>query len=107
MDTMSYIDFKKLINSLVYKSFKCLWYKDPEKALSRGLKPLNSDSDILQLAEDVSGFNVVDVYVDQGVIETLSKKLNDVEDDDVVVIDGVEAQVEAMVEGEVEAEGVG
>ena len=30
-----------------------------------------------------------------------------VEDDDVVVIDGVEAQVEAMVEGEVEAEGVG
>ena len=36
VDTMSYIDFKKKINSLGYKSFMCLWYKDPRKALSRG-----------------------------------------------------------------------
>ena len=67
------------------------------------MKPLNSDSDILQLAKDVSGFNVVEVYVDQGVIDTSSKKLNDVEDDDIVVIDGVEARVEVVAEGEVKA----
>ena len=105
VDTMSYIDFKKLINSLGYKSFKCLWYRDSRKALSKGMKPLNSDFDILQLAKDVFGFDVVEVYVDQGVIDTSSKNLNDVEDDEVVVIDGVEAEVKAMVEGEVEAKG--
>ena len=103
--TMSYIDFKKLINSLKYKSFKCLLYRDPRKSPSRGLKPLNFDFDILQLAKDVFGFDVVEVYVDQGVIDTSSKNLNDVEDDEVVVIDGVEAEVKAMVEGEVEAKG--
>ena len=32
VDTMSYIDFKKLIKSLGYKSFKCLWYRDPPKS---------------------------------------------------------------------------
>jgi len=37
------------------------------------------------------------------VIDTSSKKLNDVEDDEVVVIDGVEAEVKGVVEGEVEA----
>ena len=31
---------------------------------SRGLKPLNCDSDILQLDEDVFGFDVVEVYMD-------------------------------------------
>ena len=61
VDTMSYIDFKKKINSLGQKSFKCLWYRDPRKALCRGLKSLNCDSNILQLAEDVSGFDVVEV----------------------------------------------
>ncbi|KAH1198953.1 hypothetical protein GmHk_18G052422 [Glycine max] len=89
VDTMLYIDFTKVINSLRYKSFKCLWYRDPRKALCRGLKPLNCDYDILQLTEDVSGFDVVEVYVDEG-------------GDEVVVIDGVE--VEAVVEGEDEAE---
>ena len=101
---MSYIDFKKLINSFGYKSFKFLWYRNPRKALSRGLKPLNSDFNILQLAEVVFGFDVIDVYMNQGVIDTSSNKLNDVEDDDVVVIDWVEAKVEAVVEGEVEVE---
>ena len=76
---MSYIDFKKLINSFGYKSFKFLWYRNPRKALSRGLKPLNSDFNILQLAEVVFGFDVIDVYMNQGVIDTSSKKLNDVE----------------------------
>ena len=70
---------------------------------SRGLKPLNCDSDILQLAEDVFGFDVVEVYVDQGVFDKYAKKLNDDKGDEVVVIDGVEA--EAVVEGEDEAEG--
>ena len=105
VDIMSYIDFTKVINSLGYKSFKCLWYRDPRNALSRGLKPLNCDSDILQLVEDVSSFDVVEVYVDQGVFDKYAKKLNDDKGDEVVVIDGVEA--EAVVEGEDEAEGRG
>ena len=62
VDTMSYIDLTKVIKSIGYKAFKFLWYKHPRKALCRGLKPLNYDSDILQLAEDV-GFDVVEVYV--------------------------------------------
>ena len=58
VDTMSYIDLTKVIKSIGYKAFKCLWYRHPKKALWRGLKPLNGDSDILQLAEDVVGFDV-------------------------------------------------
>ncbi|KAL5133243.1 hypothetical protein HKD37_03G006605 [Glycine soja] len=103
VDIMSYIDFTKVINFLGYKSFKCLWYRDPRKALSRGLKPLNYDSDILQLVEDISSFDVVEVYVDQGVFDKYAKKLNDDKGDEVVVIDEVGA--EAVVEGEDEAEG--
>ena len=103
VDTMSYIDFTKVISSLGYKSFKCLWYRDPQKALCTGLKPLNCDFDILQLAEDVSGFDVVEVYVDERVFEKSGKKkLNDFKGDGVVVIDGVEAK--AVVKGEDEAE---
>ena len=99
VDTMSYIDLMKVIKSIGYKAFKCLWYRHPKKALCRGLKPLNGDSDILQLAEDVAGFDVVEVYVENGVIDGCDKKLNDVEGDEVVVIDGME--VEPVVAGEV------
>ncbi|KAL5180134.1 hypothetical protein HKD37_01G001320 [Glycine soja] len=109
VDTMSYIDFMKLINSLGYKSFKCLWYRDPRKELSRGLKPLNCDSDILQLAEDFSGFDVVEVYVDQGVFEKSAKKLNNVKGDEVEAEVQVDEQglVEVQVQGEDEAGVVG
>ena len=55
----------------------------PKKALCRGLKPLNGDSDILQLTEDVAGFVVVEVHVEDGVIDRCDKKLNDVEGDKV------------------------
>ena len=99
VDTMSYIDLMKVIKSIGYKAFKCLWYRYPRKALCRGLKPLNGDFDILQLAEDVVGFDVVEVYVEDGVIDRCDKKLNDVEGDEVVVIDG--AEVEPVVAGEV------
>ena len=73
VDTMSYIDFMNVINSLGYKSFKCLWYRYPRKALGKGLNPLNHDSDILQLAEDVSGFDVVEVCVDEGLFDKSKK----------------------------------
>ncbi|KAL5191491.1 hypothetical protein HKD37_04G010764 [Glycine soja] len=75
---------------------------DPRKALCRGLKPLNCDSNILQLAEDVSSFDVVEVYVEEGVFDKSEKKLNDFKGDEVVVIDGVEA--EPVVEGEDKAQ---
>ncbi|XP_040863781.1 uncharacterized protein [Glycine max] len=103
VNTMSYFDLTKVIKSIGYKAFKCLWYKHPKKALWKGLKPLNGDSDILQLAEDVAGFDVVEVYVEDGVIDRCDKKLDDVEGDEVVVIDGVEA--EPIVEAEVQVEG--
>ena len=45
VDTMSYIDLTKVIKSIGYKTFKCLWYRHPKKALWRGLKPLNGDND--------------------------------------------------------------
>ncbi|KAH1188952.1 hypothetical protein GmHk_20G056827 [Glycine max] len=77
VDTMSYIDLRKVIKSIGYKAFKCLWYKHPQKALCRGLKQLN-----------------------EGVFEKSKKKLNDFKGDEVVVIDGVEA--EPVVEGEVQ-----
>ncbi|KAH1262565.1 hypothetical protein GmHk_02G005159 [Glycine max] len=104
---MSYIDLTKVIKSISYNAFKCLWYRHPKKTLWRGLKPLNGDSNILQLAEDVVGFDVVEVYVEDGVIDRCDKKLDDVEGDEVVVIDGVvegEVQVEAEAEVQVEAE---
>ena len=59
MDTMSYIDLTKVIKSIGYKAFKCLWYRHPRKALCKGLKPLNYDFNTLQLAEHVTGFDVV------------------------------------------------
>ena len=55
------------------------------------------------MAEDVVGFDVVEVYVEDGVIDRCDKKLDDVEGDEVVVIDGVEAK--PVVEGEVQVEG--
>ena len=65
--------------------------------------PFLVSSGILQLVEDVSGFDVVEVYVDEGVFEKSGKKkLNDFKGYEVVIIDGVEA--EAVVEGEDEAE---
>lgn len=103
MDTMSYIDLTKVIKSIGYKAFKCLWYRHPRKALCKGLKPLNYDFNTLQLAEHVTGFDVVEVYVEDGVIDKCDKKLNDFKGDEVVVIDGVEA--EPVVEGEVQVEG--
>ncbi|KAH1262563.1 hypothetical protein GmHk_02G005159 [Glycine max] len=101
---MSYIDLTKVIKSISYNAFKCLWYRHPKKTLWRGLKPLNGDSNILQLAEDVVGFDVVEVYVEDGVIDRCDKKLDDVEGDEVVVIDGV-VEGEVQVEAEVEVEG--
>ena len=77
MDTMSYIDLTKVIKSIGYKAFKCLWYRHPRKALCKGLKPLNYDFNTLQLAEHVTGFDVVEVYVEDGVIDKCDKKLND------------------------------
>ncbi|KAH1233576.1 hypothetical protein GmHk_09G025985 [Glycine max] len=109
VDTMSYIDLTKVIKSIGYNAFKCLWYRHPRKALCRGLKPLNGDSDILQLLEDVARFDVVEVYVEDGVIDRCDKKLNDVKGDEIVVIDGVEAEPvlagEVQVEAEVHVEG--
>lgn len=36
---------------------------DPRFSFSSGLRPINYDADMLKLIEDISGFNLVDMYV--------------------------------------------
>ena len=73
VDTMSYIDLTKVIKSIGYKAFKCLWYRHPLKALCRGSKQLNCDSDILQLAEDVSRLMWLKCMWKRGCLTNLKK----------------------------------
>ncbi|XP_020230608.1 uncharacterized protein LOC109811316 isoform X2 [Cajanus cajan] len=64
VDEMSYIDLTKLVETLGYKDFKCMWYSHPKFSLAHGLNPLNSDVDVLKFVNDVKGYEVVDVYVE-------------------------------------------
>ena len=70
---MSYIDLMKVIKSIGYKAFKCLWYRHPLKALCRGSKQLNCDSDILQLAKDVSRLMWLKCMWKRGCLTNLKK----------------------------------
>ncbi|CAI8589726.1 unnamed protein product [Vicia faba] len=48
-------------------NIKCMWYWNPKYSFSRGLRPLNYDSGVLKLAEDIKGFDLVDVYVEHSI----------------------------------------
>lgn len=64
VDLMSHMQITKMVKSLGYMSFKRLWYQHPKYSFTRGLRPLNNDEDVLKFAEDVKGFNVIDVFVE-------------------------------------------
>lgn len=63
VDLMSYMDIEKLVKSLGYRGFELFWYRN-SFALAHGLKPLQSDSDVIQLAEDVKSCEVIEIYMD-------------------------------------------
>ncbi|XP_073221503.1 uncharacterized protein [Cicer arietinum] len=64
VDVMSYTDISKVVKSLGYRDFKNLYYPHPKVALSRGLRPLNCDDDVLKFVKDVKGYEVIELYVD-------------------------------------------
>ena len=52
------LTWQKSLSLLATKHSSAYGTGTPKKALCRGLKPLNGESDILQLTEDVAGFVV-------------------------------------------------
>ncbi|WJX34001.1 hypothetical protein P8452_22155 [Trifolium repens] len=64
VDFTSYKDVVELVKSLGYRDFKCLYYRHPQLALSRGLRPLNCDDNVLTFIEDIKGYEVVEVYLE-------------------------------------------
>ena len=111
---MSYMDLENLIKEEGYMNIKCMWYWNPKYSFSRGLRPLNCDSDVLKLAEDNKGFELVDVYVEHSIevtpvednVDGCPNYADDEADSDVETIsnhDEVEVEVESEpVEAEVE-----
>ncbi|CAI8610236.1 unnamed protein product [Vicia faba] len=91
-DYMSYMDLENMIKEEGYMNIKCMWYWNPKYSFSRGLRPLNCDSDVLKLAEDIKGFNLVDVYVEHSI------EVTHVEDN----IDGCLNYVDDEVDSDVE-----
>jgi len=53
-----------MIKSEGYKSIRCLWYWNLGFSFARGLRPLNGDVDVLNFIEDINGFDLVNVYVE-------------------------------------------
>jgi hypothetical protein len=107
IDEISSIEVGKLVKSLGYLSFKCLWYKDPHVEGVYGIKPLNCDADILQFLKDVKQQGQVDVYVEHHVEEPIS--LTREHDSDVEIIEIAETGKDKVdfVVGNTESFGVG
>lgn len=70
VDEISSIELDKQLKLIGYGSYKCLWYRHPERDLSNGLRELNNDQDVRRFNDDVKGHSLVDVYVEH-LIETL------------------------------------
>lgn len=111
MDEMFHIDLTKVVNRIGYNDFKCLSYRHPKLSLAHGLRPLNTDRDVLKFAEDVKGFEEIEIYVEH-LIDTpifiegsTNKKGKETEKVEVVDLDSVEGSFAS--ELEVEDEGVG
>jgi len=47
VNAVSYMNISKLIEILRYSDFKSLYHRHPKLALSRGLRPLNCEADVL------------------------------------------------------------
>ncbi|CAI8610422.1 unnamed protein product [Vicia faba] len=52
VDFLSYMQIEDLIKAEGYCNIKCLWYWNLNFSFSRGLRPLNSDKDVLRLVKD-------------------------------------------------------
>ncbi|WJX76741.1 hypothetical protein P8452_60124 [Trifolium repens] len=74
VDFTSYKDVVELVKSLGYRDFKSLYYRHPQLALSRGLRPLNCDDNVLTFIEDIKGHEVVEVYLEHLVDTPILKK---------------------------------
>lgn len=74
MDKISHKQLVDLIKSEEYKSITYLWYWNLGFSFARGLRPLNNDVDVLNFIEDISGFNVADVYVKHSVDNPIVKE---------------------------------
>lgn len=64
VDEMSAIDISNYIKGFGYQEFGCVWYRYPKLDLSNGLRPLNTDVEVIQFANDVKGHEYVDIYVE-------------------------------------------
>ncbi|CAI8615409.1 unnamed protein product [Vicia faba] len=89
---MSYMNLKNLIKDEGYRNIKCTWYWNPKYSFSRGLRPLNCDSDVLKFAEDIKGFELVDVYVEHSI------EVTPIEDDDYGGLNYVHDEVDSDVQ---------
>lgn len=64
IDQISSIELGKILKHIGYASYKCLWYRHPEKDLSTGLKELRNDQHVIQFIQDVKGHSTMGLYVE-------------------------------------------
>lgn len=63
VDQLNSIEIGKLVKSLGYASFKCVWYRNPRLGLYNGIKPFKDDADVIGFLRDVEGHDEVEFYV--------------------------------------------
>lgn len=56
-----------MIRNEGYRNVKCVWYWNPKYRFFRGLRPINSNANVLKFVEDANGFELVDVYVEYSI----------------------------------------
>ena len=76
IDEINSIEVGKLVKSLGYPSFKCLWYRNPVLGLFNGRRPFNNDEDVVAFLNDVKGHDEVDIYVEHWAeaVEVINEK---------------------------------
>lgn len=67
VDGINSIEIGKLVKSLGYASFKCLWYRYPALGLFNGRRPFNEDADVIEFLKDVKGHDEVEFFVEHWV----------------------------------------
>ncbi|XP_058784528.1 uncharacterized protein LOC131659338 [Vicia villosa] len=77
VDYISYMQLEGLIRNEGYMNIKCMWYWNPKFSFSRGLRPLNCDADVVKFVADVSGYELVDVYVEHsiGILDVIDEEV--------------------------------
>src|ERR1044072_701474 len=64
VDEISSLEVTKLVKALGYANINRLWYRHPGSDGSSGIRPLNSDRDVVQILADVKGHKIVDMLVE-------------------------------------------